>query len=47
MHQVTVALVLTEVETLLAALRAGKPQLPRIVTPSHTPLVNFHGDLPR
>jgi len=47
MHQVTPAMVLAEVDTLLSALREGTPQLPRILTPPHTPLVNLQGGAPR
>jgi len=41
MTQVTAAMVLVEVDTLLAARRDGMPLLPRIVTPPHTPLVEI------
>jgi heptosyltransferase-2 len=41
MTQVTAAMVLTEVNILIAAIRAPFPLLPRIVTPTHTPLVEI------
>jgi heptosyltransferase-2 len=46
MLQVTSSMVLTEVDTLLAAQSTGMQLLPRIVTPPHTPLVGIiSGDL--
>jgi heptosyltransferase-2 len=47
MHQVTAAMVLAEVDTLFSAQQADQPQLPRIVTPPHSPLVSLSAELPR
>jgi len=38
MHQITPAMVLQQIDTLLSAQRSGSPQLPRIVVPAHSPL---------
>jgi heptosyltransferase-2 len=41
MHQVTPAMVLAEIDLLLAAHREGRQLLPRVVVPPHTPLVTI------
>jgi heptosyltransferase-2 len=38
-RQVTVAMVVAEIEAMLAARREGRRLLPRVVVPEHTPLV--------